>query len=699
MTTDQTTPLSQYLRPLVDYRRLVALVVIGTIVVGLIVGLAASKSYTSTTSILVFPITGDPTEALEAGDNEVEMATELRVATSQAVTELVSERLGAEGIAQLSIDTLEDNVNASTTKESRILDIEYSAGSAELAQAGAAAFADSYLQFRSDLATSNKVDSEAQINARVVVLQEQLAEVTTRLNGAPQDSRVALQVQEQSINGELAAQQSALASLSTLSVDATRVIDPANLPTSPGGLSLLQVLVGAIVAGIVLGVVVAYVIAAFTGANRPHNRRIADKQTPQMMESLQDLLSTLSSAAPAAGTGNSDTGAGAHEVNQVASAAVNEPVRSTTPEPASPKLESPALEEPQFDTPEPEAPEPELPGLEDITFEEPELDEPELEEPAFETLEPESQESESLNASDGVMPPPPGPAPASELAESDDFSFDPPIPAALLGPIDQDSPLDELASDATATGEMMIPSDTDGTGEMQVGNDYAQDTDDVHDTDDVQDTGDLQVSGDLREVIGGLQLLGAKGPVVALCTGETSGATALATTFDLAGELNALGAEVLIIDAAVKDPLLHSLLRVDAGPGLSDVLAGRATFDEATHALDGLIGLEALTIGSADTRDTLLANLNGPAFGELLTLARSTYDLILLASTSIDDESSLPALAANADGLILSTGLDAGETISPGLSQRFDDLSIPALGVISTATGIAEAIAGTSSSM
>ncbi|MEM7324358.1 MAG: hypothetical protein AAF531_14810 [Actinomycetota bacterium] len=262
MSEQQTAPINQYLQPVVERRKVLFLVWAAVVVLGVAAGLAAPVSYSSTAAILVYPSSGDPTKALETDDADIDMPTELRIATSQAVINLVVDRLAQDGI-QADPQLLADSITAASTKESTVLDLTFVSTTPQLAATGANAFAQSYLDFRAELASSNKLSAESAINARIVLLQERLSAVENQLNAAVGGSRVVLASEKATIEADLAAQQIALGALSTPTIDATVIIDDAVPPTAPEGLGFLQILVGAIAGGLVSGVVAVYVLAAF----------------------------------------------------------------------------------------------------------------------------------------------------------------------------------------------------------------------------------------------------------------------------------------------------------------------------------------------------------------------------------------------------------------------------------------------------
>ncbi len=274
---DRLQTLEQYIQPILGHRRLVAAVTVGTLTAGVIAGAVAPTSYRSTASILVTPISGDPTKALESGDIKVDMPTELRIATSQAVVNLVSEDLASD-TADIPPDVLADSVTATSPQDSRILDYGFEAPTPDLATAGANSFADTYLTYRTELANAEQEAAQTAIQERITTLKERLSDAEQALAGAAPGSQAFVEatVEKTSVEGELTALQTALADLSTLTVDAGEVIDQASRPESPEGLGWIQIVIGSLISGLVLGVLTAYTWAAIRWGRR-RDRRSSDR--------------------------------------------------------------------------------------------------------------------------------------------------------------------------------------------------------------------------------------------------------------------------------------------------------------------------------------------------------------------------------------------------------------------------------------
>jgi capsular exopolysaccharide synthesis family protein len=125
--------------------------------------------------------------------------------------------------------------------------------------------------------------------------------------------------------------------------------------------------------------------------------------------------------------------------------------------------------------------------------------------------------------------------------------------------------------------------------------------------------------------------------------GKTTSAQAMA--FNLAR----LGHNVLMIDADLRRPTLHNLLDVRPKHGLTEVLAGQVSLDEAVYPSEfaTLFYLTAVPIPS----DPSLV-LGSPRLAEVIVEARSKYDVVVIDSPPTLGLADAPNLAVNADAVI-----------------------------------------------
>lgn len=101
------------------------------------------------------------------------------------------------------------------------------------------------------------------------------------------------------------------------------------------------------------------------------------------------------------------------------------------------------------------------------------------------------------------------------------------------------------------------------------------------------------------------------------------------------------GLRVLLIDCDLRRPRMHSIFNVVGRPGLTEVLADRAAFEEAVQAT-AVENLSLLPSGATVSNASDL--VAGDAMRDLLTRQASRYDLVLLDT---------PPVLAVADGAIL----------------------------------------------
>lgn len=99
---------------------------------------------------------------------------------------------------------------------------------------------------------------------------------------------------------------------------------------------------------------------------------------------------------------------------------------------------------------------------------------------------------------------------------------------------------------------------------------------------------------------------------------------------------------VLLIDADMRNPSLHTGFDLPRAPGLVDVLRDRLDFWQVTYTFPSLGGLHVMTAGSPLPRPGDVAA--SPAMGELLQKAYDECEVVVLDSPPV-------LLAADASGL------------------------------------------------
>jgi succinoglycan biosynthesis transport protein ExoP len=124
---------------------------------------------------------------------------------------------------------------------------------------------------------------------------------------------------------------------------------------------------------------------------------------------------------------------------------------------------------------------------------------------------------------------------------------------------------------------------------------------------------------------------------------------------NLAISLAMIGQRVLLIDADMRRPKIHSRFGGERGPGLSDVLVGAVTLAAAIQP-GGRPTLSILPAGTLPPNPPEL--LGSAAFGELMTQAMRDYDWVVIDSPPIRAVTDAAVIAHRANAVIFVTGAE-----------------------------------------
>ena len=110
------------------------------------------------------------------------------------------------------------------------------------------------------------------------------------------------------------------------------------------------------------------------------------------------------------------------------------------------------------------------------------------------------------------------------------------------------------------------------------------------------------------------------------------------------------GVRALIVDSDLRQPCATEYLGIDASVGLSDVLGGDVSHEEAIVRLDPA-GLYLLPGGNA--RDDVAELLSGPSYARLLTDVRKMFDYIIIDAPPLGIFTDANILMNRADAALL----------------------------------------------
>jgi capsular exopolysaccharide synthesis family protein len=122
------------------------------------------------------------------------------------------------------------------------------------------------------------------------------------------------------------------------------------------------------------------------------------------------------------------------------------------------------------------------------------------------------------------------------------------------------------------------------------------------------------------------------------------------TVANLGATLAQTGREVLLVDGDMRRPMLHQIFRMDRHKGLSAVLAGELTVDEAIVKTD-IPNLSVLASGAQAENTSEL--LGSPQMKELISCVRKQYDVVLFDSTPVLGMTDAVVLASETDVVVL----------------------------------------------
>jgi tyrosine-protein kinase Etk/Wzc len=132
---------------------------------------------------------------------------------------------------------------------------------------------------------------------------------------------------------------------------------------------------------------------------------------------------------------------------------------------------------------------------------------------------------------------------------------------------------------------------------------------------------------------------------IALITGPTAGVGKSFVAANFAVVLAAIGKRVLLVDADLRTGHLHEYFDIERGPGLSDVVEGRALVEQVVrkHVMQDV---DFISTGSLPSRPAeLLANRN---VAKLLQLFATRYDFVLVDTPPVLAVSDAQVIAPHA---------------------------------------------------
>ena len=241
--------------------RLVVVGVLGGLVLATAAVLTVPPTYTSTAAVQVRPtgvaeLTGERSGRV-AGD--VNLDTEAQVVLSDQVASQVAETLAESGGAAPETDDLRERVEVTVPPNSNVLEIQYTADSAEGARTGADAYAQAYLDQR-EAQVRELVGSQLDaLRAEQETRYESLAELAAESAGATGTAKAGADARAEALRAEIAELGNGISPLGALqeTIVPGQVITPASTPEGPTSPIPALWLLGGAALGLLAGLLAA----------------------------------------------------------------------------------------------------------------------------------------------------------------------------------------------------------------------------------------------------------------------------------------------------------------------------------------------------------------------------------------------------------------------------------------------------------
>ncbi len=232
--------------------RVAAIVALAVFIAAAVFSFTRTPTYTSEARVLVRP---PPSAATNLPP--VNLETERQVAVSEEIAQLVEAELGTE----LSAAVLSDFLTVTQVPGSEVLQFEFSADEAEMAQQGANSFADAYAEQRSEQVRSQLARAEEILITRLEALRRRLDDVNDAISTSSGGERQAWMERRDAILIQVGLLEQRLADLqpeSTAELTAARVIERAELPEGPTFPNHYINLLLGLVLGLLVGALAAF---------------------------------------------------------------------------------------------------------------------------------------------------------------------------------------------------------------------------------------------------------------------------------------------------------------------------------------------------------------------------------------------------------------------------------------------------------
>jgi capsular exopolysaccharide synthesis family protein len=172
-------------------------------------------------------------------------------------------------------------------------------------------------------------------------------------------------------------------------------------------------------------------------------------------------------------------------------------------------------------------------------------------------------------------------------------------------------------------------------------------------------------------------------PRTVVITSPLSGEGKTSTAGNLARAVAHTGSHTLLIDADLPRGTLHKRFGLARAPGMAELLAGAAAFDDVVHRVDVGGGVTLAVIPAGEPVGPERRLLTSERVGEVLALAAARFDSVLVDAPPLNLTADATVLAGAADAVLLVAR--AGQTPLDALAhaaQHLEGTRATTLGVV-----------------
>ena len=169
-------------------------------------------------------------------------------------------------------------------------------------------------------------------------------------------------------------------------------------------------------------------------------------------------------------------------------------------------------------------------------------------------------------------------------------------------------------------------------------------------------------------------------PRILLFTSVTDGEESATVVSKFGLVLAASGEQVLLVDAHVREPILHHIFKIDQAPGTTELLSGRRSLTEVMHRFS-LNGLNIIPGGTPITDSFSLQDLG--EIDSALDVMKAFADWVIFSCPPVNTYNDAAALAGMVHGVVLVIKAETTRwEVAQSAKARLENAGANILGVV-----------------